>query len=86
MAMGVASEVVGKENILSRGIQIMGGDDFAEFSRRVPGVYYYVGTGSEEAGSIHEHHSPFFRIDEKSLPIAVAMEAGVIARYLGIDE
>ena len=86
MAMGVANEVVGKENILSRGIQIMGGDDFAEFSRRVPGVYYYVGTGSEEAGSIHEHHSPFFRIDEKSLPIAVAMEAGVIARYLGIDE
>ena len=81
-----AEKIVGKENILSRGIQIMGGDDFAEFSRRVPGVYYYVGTGSEEAGSIHEHHSPFFRIDEKSLPIAVAMEAGVIARYLGIDE
>ena len=86
LAMQCAERVVGKENIITKDIAMMVGDDFAEFSRRVPGVYYFVGTGSEEAHSTFEHHSPHFTIDERSLPIAVQMEAEMIATYLHFDE
>lgn len=82
----VAAKVVGRENIITEGIRMMGGDDFAEFSRLVPGVYYYVGMRSEAVGSVHEHHSPLFRLDEAALPIAVEMQSEIIASYLGIDE
>ena len=47
----VAAEVVGKENIQSDNVATMLGDDFAEFSRRVPGVYYFLGTRNPAKGT-----------------------------------
>ena len=65
------------------GVATMLGDDFAEFSRRKPGVYYFIGTRSEEAGSVYEHHNAHFRIDEKTMPIAVELQIGLIREYFG---
>jgi amidohydrolase len=45
---------------------IMGGEDFAFFSRRVPACYLFIGTG-EKSGV---HHSGKFNLDEKVLPFA----------------
>jgi len=82
LAMNAAERVVGKENILTHGVSVMLGDDFAEFSRRIPGVYYFVGTASESAKSTFEHHNPHFNIDEASLAIAAQMQAEIVAEYL----
>ena len=49
----------------------MGGEDFAYFAARVPGVHVRLGVRSEAAQSIYPGHSPEFRIDEAALPVGV---------------
>ncbi len=55
------------------GLLRTGAEDFAFFSRVVPGVYFWLGirppgTPEEEAAP---NHSPHFRIDETALPLGV---------------
>jgi amidohydrolase len=50
---------------------IMGGDDFSAYQAEVPGCYFFVGAGSEEAGAVWPHHHPRFRIDERALELGV---------------
>ncbi len=83
LAVHAAEKTVGRENILTDHIGVMLGDDFAEFSNRIPGVYYFIGTRSEEAGSVYEHHHHHFTIDEASLPIGVQMQTEMVMEYLG---
>ena len=80
-----AQKIVGNENILTHGVATMGGDDFAEFCRLVPGAYYFIGTKSEEAKSIYPHHSPYFTIDERSLSIGVQMQVALAWQFLCQD-
>ncbi len=49
----------------------MGGEDFAYFARRVPGVHVRLGIRSESAQSVYPGHSAEFRIDEAALPVGV---------------
>jgi amidohydrolase len=49
----------------------MGGEDFAYFAERVPGVHVRLGVRSEKAGATHPGHSALFRIDEDALPAGV---------------
>jgi amidohydrolase len=49
----------------------MGGEDFAYFAQRVPGVHVRLGVRSEAAQSIYPGHSAEFRIDEAALPCGV---------------
>ena len=45
---------------------MMGGDDFARYQEKVPGLYAFIGTGSP-----YEWHHPSFLIDDKALPYAI---------------
>ncbi len=49
----------------------MGGEDFAYFAQRAPGVLIRLGVRSERAESFHPGHSPLFRIDESALKYGV---------------
>ncbi len=49
----------------------MGGEDFAYFAQRVPGLLIRLGIRSPQAGSVHPGHSAQFRIDEGALPVGV---------------
>lgn len=77
-----AISVVGKENVLTKNVAVMVGDDFAEFSQLIPGTYYFVGTRSEKTHSTFAHHHPKFTIDEDSLPVGVEVAANVVLNYL----
>jgi len=57
----------------------MGGEDFAYFAQRVPGVHVRLGVRSEAAGAVHPGHSAHFRIDEAALPVGVATLAAFAA-------
>lgn len=76
------SEVVKEENVLENNISVMIGEDFAEFSVRVPSAFYFVGTGNKEKGTDYPHHHPHFNIDEESLPIGVEMHIRGALNYL----
>ncbi|MBV8151958.1 MAG: amidohydrolase [Candidatus Eremiobacteraeota bacterium] len=58
--------------VVARPPATMGGEDFAYFAQRVPGVLVRLGIRNEVAGIVHSGHSPQFRIDERALPIGVA--------------
>lgn len=45
---------------------MMGGDDFARYQEKVPGLYAFIGTGCP-----YEWHHPSFFIDDKALPYAI---------------
>ncbi len=49
----------------------MGGEDFAYFAQRVPGLMVRLGIFNQEVGSIHSGHSPQFRLDEGALPTGI---------------
>jgi metal-dependent amidase/aminoacylase/carboxypeptidase family protein len=61
---------------------IMGGDDFSAYLANAPGCYAFVGARSEEAGAVHPHHHPCFRIDERALPVGVRLHVDVAQRAL----
>jgi amidohydrolase len=50
----------------------MGGEDFAYFAQRIPGLQIRLGVRGERAGAIHPGHSAEFRIDEDALAVGVS--------------
>lgn len=73
-AQETACRYLGKENVITSRQPSLGGDDFAEYILKVPGVYGYVGTGnSEKKETIAAHHDSMFDIDEDSLKVSVGM-------------
>ncbi len=65
----VASEILGKENVILDSDRILMADDFAEYLLKTKGVYAYVGSngGSKSA---YPHHNECFDIDEDAILVA----------------
>lgn len=73
-AQETAIKIFGKENVITNRQPSLGGDDFAEFNLRVPGVYCYVGTGNDSRPETRvAHHDSNFDIDEDALRVGVAI-------------
>ena len=58
------------------------GEDFAEFSQRVPSVMVFLGINNPESQSIYPHHHPMFNIDEDMLKYGVELEIRTAVSYL----
>ncbi|AGB03926.1 amidohydrolase [Aciduliprofundum sp. MAR08-339] len=69
----IGRQVASFTQVLDQGIN-MGGEDFSEYARRIPGLFAYLGVRNEEKGITNPHHSPKFDIDESALPYGVAFE------------
>lgn len=71
-ALAIAAEkVLGEENVIRGGEPSMAGEDFAYFAKRVPSVFFHLGTGSKKSGIEMPLHSSDFKIDESALKVAV---------------
>ncbi|MCL2579972.1 MAG: amidohydrolase [Oscillospiraceae bacterium] len=80
LVRAAAGAALGGENITS--YYCMGGEDFAEFSHRVPSCFFFVGTGNPEKGTDTPHHHPKFDIDEDSLTHGVEIFLRIVAAKL----
>lgn len=60
----------------------MGGEDFAIYQQQVPGIYFWLGTGSQSIGMDLQWHHPKFDIDEGALPYGAAALAQLTLDYL----
>ncbi len=60
----------------------MAGEDFAEFSQRVPSVFYFIGNGNEEKETMYPHHHPRFSLDEDTLKYGAEMHVRTTLNYL----
>jgi len=54
---------------------VMGGEDFAYYTERIPGCFVVLGVGNESLGATFGVHHPRFKADENALPIGSAMHA-----------
>lgn len=72
--------VVGDSNVFDLP-PVMGGEDFAEFSNRVPGFYFRLGTtkpGTSSGGV----HTPTFTADDGAVLVGMRVMSNVLVDYL----
>ncbi len=46
---------------------VMAGEDFSFYQKHIPGAFFFLGSGSEEADSCYSWHHPKYNVDERSL-------------------
>lgn len=61
---------------------VMPGEDFSFFGRKVPATMMFIGIRNETLGSVHNLHSPNFKLDEGVLPLGAAVHASLALSYL----
>ncbi len=74
------ARTVGAENV-RQVPPTMGGEDFAYFSREIPGFYFRLGT-TEPGGESGGLHTPTYRGDDGSVPVGIRALTGVVLEYL----
>ena len=81
VAKAVCEKIVGAENVKETEL-IMGSEDFSYFEQKVPGTYFFLGTGNPEKGTDAPHHHPKFNVDDDALTGGAAMLAGFAWEWL----
>lgn len=76
-----AQKVVGPDNVDIYSAANMAGEDFSAYSRERPSFFYWLGIANNEAGINKTLHTIDFDIDERALPVGVALQ---IANILSI--
>ena len=64
---------------------VMGGEDFAFYTERVPGCFVALGIRNEELGAVHSVHNPLFKVDESVLSLGSALHVSFAFDALGED-
>ena len=87
-AQRTAVSLFGEDKVIRSRQPSLGGDDFAEYILRVPGVYAYVGSGNaDRPDTLVAHHNANFDIDEDALRVATALYSCYTVDYLnGLTE
>ncbi|MEA3341708.1 MAG: M20/M25/M40 family metallo-hydrolase, partial [Chloroflexota bacterium] len=75
----VAADLLGQEHVLPHKME-MGAEDFGAFSDLAPGAMFMLGCRIE--GDERKHHNPRFDVDERCLPIGVAILTEAALRLL----
>jgi len=64
----------------------MGGEDFSEYARIIPGLFAYLGVRNEEKGIVYPHHNPRFDVDEDALPYGTAFEVLMVEKLAELEK
>ena len=62
--------IVGEGNVILTNKPFMGSEDFGCFTQHVPGVLFWLGTGTGEDDK--PLHNPYFKMDLQALPVGTA--------------
>ncbi len=68
-----ARNLVGDDNVIFPISPILGGEDFACYSQKIPACFVMVGAGNEEKGIVNMCHHPQFDIDETCMIYGMAL-------------
>lgn len=79
--------VLGDDSVTDNvGAALMGSDDFANYAKLIPGVYFFLHTNNNEKNITEPNHSPGFDLDESVLWRGVAAYLAIAAQYLNDKE
>lgn len=76
-AVAALTERFGADEIVAHQPQL-GAEDFAAFSRRVPGCYFFLGIRNESEGIVNPLHTANFDVDERCLAFGVERFAAML--------
>lgn len=77
----VLQGVLGKERIHAVSPR-MGAEDFAYYTQKIPGFYFWLGVRNPKREDITPLHSPEFYVDERSLTVGVKVMSAMVLKYL----
>jgi amidohydrolase len=78
----VATELLGPERVQPMATPIMGSEDFSYVLQRVTGAFAFLGTRPDE-GPAPPNHSNRMLVNERALPVGIAMHVAVALDVLG---
>jgi amidohydrolase len=70
IAASVARGLVGENNVVSRGLPQLGGEDFSFMLLERPGAYIFIGNGDGEGGCMV--HNPHYDFNDEIIPLGIA--------------
>ncbi len=76
----VAESVVGKEKLVNRYPATLGAEDFAFYSEKVPGVFWWLGLKPEDK-EIASLHNPNFDFNDEAIPLAIEMHCKLVLKF-----
>lgn len=77
------SLTLGKDKVFTKAsAALMGSDDFANYSEKIAGVYFFLHTNNSQKGIVVSNHNPRFDIDESVLWEGVAAYVAIANEYL----
>jgi amidohydrolase len=60
---------------------VLGGEDFAYYTREIPGCFIFLGIRNPEKNIIYMCHDPRFDVDEDAMSIGMALHAAIALSY-----
>ncbi|AOY75275.1 M20 metallopeptidase family protein [Clostridium formicaceticum] len=82
-AREASKETFGTEENIEE-YRCLAGEDFAEFTHRVPSAFCFIGTGNAAKNTHYPHHHPMFDIDEETLKYGVEIHVRSVFNYLNL--
>lgn len=82
LVAAAASDLLGGMNVVEMPDPLLGAEDFAFFTERVPGTLLRLGTGNRTKGIVSHLHSATFDVDEDAITTGTALMSWIAARFL----
>lgn len=76
-----ARELFGEDAVIELRRPVMAGEDFAFYQQHIPGAFFFVGSGSEAAGSQFPWHHPKYNVDDCFFEIATPLMVSLVFDY-----
>ncbi len=76
-----AVKLFGNESVRWMEKPVMAGEDFAFYLQHFPGAFFFLGTGSEESGSVYGWHHPKYNIDEQAFKTGAPLLASLALNF-----
>lgn len=82
----VGSEMLGKDKVTIFKKALMGGEDFAYYTQKVPGVIAWLGNMNSDKDIVGIPHNPKFDIDEDCLALGTCLHANFALKVLNQEK
>jgi amidohydrolase len=77
-----ATDIVSAQGVVEMSEPVLGAEDFAFYTEKVPGAFVRLGTGNARKGVTAQLHSSLFDVDERSLAVGTRFMSWLAASYL----
>lgn len=77
-----AGSIIGKEKCIDLIDPVMGGEDFSEYLKLVPGAFFRLGTCNEEKKTCVPQHNSRFDVDDDALQVGMKVMSASALQFL----